>query len=243
MKSKLRLREGLENFVQHTGVTRQEIVTDPYFSILARASVEIGILNSKLQSLLFVSEIGPDSDNETHRLFSEISTISANVSFGFVERWTTSLDEARTIVGNALLESLNTEMLNLYKLQLEGELENGCEELAVLSLAVFDWLKEGHETTTIFNKPMTLSYAKWLVIDHTLYQMRGADFREEASEIEKWLVGDVPKPSTPIIYACNYLLDQFISEDASAKKYDQVEELEAIRALKRRAAGEAGSNK
>lgn len=221
---------GLVNFVQVVGGPEFAIVIDSYFSSIARTSVELSVFNGELQSILFTHGIDENSEDRIRQIVRKMSRLCDDVNFGILNRWTDSLDEAREIVANHLTQNLSKDILNTFLRHKEGEIEPFSPESVSLCEQVLQKLRIGEKPPRLPFQPMPVEYASWLIVDHMLYQLRGScsEDAQTADTVEKCFNDKCAIPKKALVGCSNYLLDQFLSEKASAKKYGRTEQYEML---------------
>ncbi len=224
-------RDVLVNFVQAVVAPNVRVVNDPYFSSIARTSVALNILNSEIQSVLFAQKIDESTENRTWAIFNKMTALCNDVTFGLLKRWTASLTEAREIVSNYLMQNLSRDMVDVFRRHKNGSLEPFSPESICLCEEVLDKMRIGGQPPRPLNQTMSIEYATWLVVDHMFYQLRGScpEDARTAEIVEKCFDSKSAIPEEALVSCSNFLLDQFLSEEASAKKYGLTEQRETLK--------------
>ena len=186
-------------------------------------------LISKLANLA-EQEFSVDTDGEIRAIFEKVDTQIKLGRGEYPRRWTSRLERSRDLIRDTLIKELDQEYVDLLKLHLQAKLEPWSNEIIRLSATVFDWLSKGYEQSEDVSIPLTLGIAKWMIIEHTLYQLRGSDLEGEqaADEVERALNEQISISADGALFISNFMLDQLSTQEMVTKKYG-LEELDAQR--------------
>jgi hypothetical protein len=192
-----------------------------HYGKLLQTVGEIDSTTLNIRQQLESSDFDSVNESEISTLAAKLLRLGSEASLSMLRNWTSKLDEARSIVKADLLMNLPSHILPLFESELMGNCFPGHPDSIKLSGAIIDILKKGFEKS-LNPFSMTLKQARWVVIEHTFYQMRGScpEDGEMADTLEKSLEAGTSVPEKALLYASCFLIDQFISSEGLNKKYD-----------------------